>query len=208
MLSKACSKCKKELPTTEFGPCKATKSGLASWCRPCVREHSRRWYANNQDKHREAVTRWAERNPDKIAQYQRTSRRRRRKEIAEYRKLPRVRAAETKQHREYVRRNRDRILEHQRQWYAKNPHVFILHSRIRRQTMRLQQAWMTPENASKIADIYRECRQISEQTGIPHEVDHVMPVNGVDSCGLHVPWNLRIVTRAVNRSKGNRVAAA
>jgi hypothetical protein len=35
-----------------------------------------------------------------------------------------------------------------------------------------------------------------------------MPLNGVDSCGLHVPWNLRIVTRAMNRSKGNRIEAA
>ena len=33
--------------------------------------------------------------------------------------------------------------------------------------------------------------------------DHVVPLNGVGVCGLHVESNLRVVTRFVNRSKKN-----
>jgi flagellum-specific peptidoglycan hydrolase FlgJ len=208
MATKPCSCCKQELPTTEFGPCKNTKSGLSSWCRPCTRERARQRYLKNPKKQHEATKRWAARNPEKVAQHWRTSRQRRKAAISEYRKLPHVREAARRQHRAYVQKHPEKIRQYQRNWYAKNSHVYILLANLRRKIVRSQQAWLTPENKSQIADIYRKCREITKQTGIDHEVDHVMPLNGVDSCGLHVPWNLRIVTRAMNRSKGNRIEAA
>ena len=51
---------------------------------------------------------------------------------------------------------------------------------------------------------YEQAAELTEQTGIPHEVDHVIPlVKG----GLHAPWNLQVLTRYENRSKGGRLAA-
>lgn len=40
-------------------------------------------------------------------------------------------------------------------------------------------------------------------TGVEHVVDHVVPLNHPYVCGLTVPWNLCIVTRAQNGAKGN-----
>jgi len=36
-------------------------------------------------------------------------------------------------------------------------------------------------------------------------VDHIEPLSGTDRCGLHVPWNLQLLTRSDNSKKGNKV---
>jgi hypothetical protein len=41
--------------------------------------------------------------------------------------------------------------------------------------------------------------------GHPHQVDHIYPLIHPRLCGLHVPWNLRVVPTALNQAKGNRL---
>ena len=41
--------------------------------------------------------------------------------------------------------------------------------------------------------------------GIPHEVDHIVPLTSKVVCGLHWEGNMRVVTRRVNRSKVNKL---
>lgn len=56
----------------------------------------------------------------------------------------------------------------------------------------------------KICAIYRECRERSKTTGVPHHVDHIFPLRGGLVCGLHVENNLTIVPAADNLKKGAR----
>lgn len=52
--------------------------------------------------------------------------------------------------------------------------------------------------------IQYRARCLTEMTGVPHEVDHIVPLNHSRVCGLTVPWNLEIVTARRNRAKSNR----
>lgn len=54
-----------------------------------------------------------------------------------------------------------------------------------------------------MATVYVSARAKTTETGIPHEVDHIIPLKGRNICGLHVPWNLRVVTGEQNKRKRN-----
>jgi hypothetical protein len=54
-----------------------------------------------------------------------------------------------------------------------------------------------------IKAVYAECVRLTEETGIPHEVDHEVPLNGRMVSGLHVHWNLKPIPAHINRRKSN-----
>jgi hypothetical protein len=65
--------------------------------------------------------------------------------------------------------------------------------------------WLTDEQKAQIKAVYVECRRLQEETGVAHNVDHIHPLQGATVCGLHVPWNLQILTEADNCAKHNNL---
>lgn len=59
-------------------------------------------------------------------------------------------------------------------------------------------------DGAAIRAIYAEARRLTAATGVPHEVDHVIPLLGARVSGLHVETNLQILTRDANKRKLNR----
>lgn len=49
-MTKTCTKCREDKPTSEFGKDKKHKDGLNLWCKPCCRADSKRFKAANKEK--------------------------------------------------------------------------------------------------------------------------------------------------------------
>jgi hypothetical protein len=54
-----------------------------------------------------------------------------------------------------------------------------------------------------IQSIYIRARQMTKETGVKYEVDHIIPSNHPLVCGLHVESNLQILTENENIKKSN-----
>ncbi len=68
----------------------------------------------------------------------------------------------------------------------------------------------TPQWADQnlIREFYDLADKLTKETGVVHEVDHIIPIRGKFVSGLHVQNNLQVITRTLNREKGNRVNCA
>jgi hypothetical protein len=78
-------------------------------------------------------------------------------------------------------------------------------ARYRANKFRAMPPWLTAEDHEMVACLYDNAVTLSEAAGMKFDVDHIVPLNGETVCGLHVPWNLRVIAASENRSKRNRL---
>lgn len=56
----------------------------------------------------------------------------------------------------------------------------------------------------KIQILYEKAKWLESVTGLKYHVDHIIPLQGEDVCGLHVWENLQILEASLNLSKNSK----
>lgn len=107
--------------------------------------------------------------------------------------------------RDYWAENNERMLDYQRQYYEDNKPAFIAYAAKRRSAKLQRSGLLTPETEAQIKAIYAEAKRLTEETGIVHHVDHIVPLRGETCSGLHVPCNLRVIPAQLNIAKGAKI---
>ena len=112
-------------------------------------------------------------------------------------------------HRKNYNENKEELCAKKYAFRKANPgKINALNTKRRAAELNATPPWLTPEQLEEIRKIYIKCSKISKKTGIKHHVDHIVPLQGKNVRGLHVPWNLQIIPAYGpngNMSKGNRM---
>lgn len=65
--------------------------------------------------------------------------------------------------------------------------------------------WLTEFHIKQIECIYQLKYTLQKLTNTRYHVDHIIPLQGKTVSGLHVPWNLQILTAKDNIIKSNKI---
>jgi hypothetical protein len=96
--------------------------------------------------------------------------------------------------------------EYRKKHKKNNPDIYrVLVNERRRRFRNATPKWLTKEDKRAIRQLYIDAMTVTRITGVPYVVDHDYPLNGETICGLHVPTNLKIMTREENLKKSNKL---
>jgi len=192
MKRKKCISCKCRKVTEAFSKDRQNADGLRHYCRDCV---SKRY--SKTDKYR--------------------------KRRLDYYK------AHKQQYKDYYKRNRNYHTQKSYEWAALNPEKVKTASRKMIEKYKIQRPgmsahntrlselrrhktrsncvpkWLTKDQLKTMEQIYafRAIQQM--ESPVLLHVDHIIPIHGTEVCGLHVPWNLQIITASDNCKKSNKI---
>lgn len=123
-------------------------------------------------------------------------------------------------YREKYREDNQYQVERCRAYRAENKEIVKQRAKVRRQTHKAEKLadtvkrrlakehrtpkWLTKEQLLEITSFYKMAKELESVFPWKQCVDHIVPLNGKTVSGLHVPWNLQILSASANMEKGNK----
>lgn len=185
---KACTKCGERKPLSMFYKDKRASDGKASNCKTCHNVLTAAWAKAHVREMNQYSEKYRKEHPEKVAATMAAFRRANRKTMV---------AIQSRYAKAHPEKMRAKVAAYAKANRHKMNAKKALHEA---QKIRATPAWA---DRKEIRRFYIEATSLSEQTGIRHEVDHIVPLRGKTVSGLHVPANLRVITKAENMKKGN-----
>lgn len=201
---KICTKCNRSLPLTSYPKSSALKDGRKSACKDCASIARSKYRAENLEKEKasEAIYKAAHKaetriysakyyieNTAKILAYQ-----------ANYyiANSDMLKAKTIKYHKTHLEEAAAYGYWHRREFKAK------YNAWGRKRFANKLQATPTWADKEKILAFYTEAHRLTDETGIKHVVDHIVPLQNPDVCGFHCEDNLQVLTQHDNAVKSNK----
>lgn len=174
--AKVCKNCLELKPYSDFYKNLRMKDGHWSICKACESDRGKAYYKANRGEVLERTSEYRRGNP----------------EIS--------RAAGKR----YYHRNRKKSIQRKLDWYKSNPDKAAASSSMyRARTKGATPIWLSPEQRGQIQSFYEHARDCRAVSGQEYHVDHIIPLQGKNVCGLHVPWNLQVLPSDINIAKSN-----
>lgn len=174
---KTCTKCGATKALKEFHKRNSSPCGYKSECKECRNTNKRIYNENNK----ELTKAYYNTNKEKIKQRS---------------------SIWYQENKEFCK---ERFKINSSNWRQNNPDKNNAKEAKRRATkLRATPKWLTKEQVKQIETEYALAVWCSKVINEKYEVDHIVPLQGKTVCGLHVPWNLQVITSKQNREKSNK----
>lgn len=203
---KECNKCKEIKELSAFSSNKSALDKLCPTCKTCISAYNKAYRAKNLEKYKEYQAEYYQANAEAIKErtqqwYADTRETRLEAYKDQYQQKKEQQAAYYDEVYQDPEKRKERC-ERSRQWRKDNPDKLLAQIAYRRaKKLKATPAWA---NKEAILAIYKECVKITNETGILHHVDHIIPLNGTHVSGLHVESNLQILPATENIKKNNK----
>lgn len=136
----------------------------------------RKWLENNRELHGTRVRRWQAANPEKV------------KEAA----------------KAWVAANSEKVAAKSKRYRQTHPDqaTAMAAASVAKRSKRVPK-WLTADDKWLLREAYSLAKLRTEMFGFVWEVDHILPLRGETVSGLHVPTNVQVIPKALNRRKRN-----
>ena len=194
---KACTKCHTEKPLTDFHNRFDGKFGVYAECKVCLLTRRKANYQKNKDKEQVKIKEYKLRNKERINEYQKQYRDENKGKISS-------------QVNQWHQNNKARHSGKMKQWYQENKEeVLIRVSKYQKENRPRYNAIFKKYKAAKLQAIpeWFEKDKIEKVYDKAQEfnmhVDHIVPLQSDEVCGLHCWHNLQLLDSSLNCAKGN-----
>lgn len=175
---KTCTKCHQTKSLIEFSKYFRGKNGLKPYCKQCANIETAKWQKDNKERKKATDLLWKESNKERSVKY----------------------------FSDYYNKNISKLKSESLQWKKNNPgKASAIVANYRATKLQATPKWLTKEQKLEIKAFYIKARELEKLNGIKMNVDHIIPLQGENVCGLHVPWNLQILTKKANTQKSNKL---
>lgn len=201
---KTCAGCGISRPLSDFSLRSDRPGQPRASCKQCATQKQKDRYASNPEKYIARSADYQRSRPgyasDKAKAYRTAKPEKVKADNQRYYKDNKEKAAAD--NKQWRSKNAEQRKAYLAEWNIKNADArAALHAKRRAAKLQAIPPW---SNQQAIREFYIEAQFLTKVTGDEYQVDHIVPLQSSEVCGLHVPANLRVIPAKLNSAKRNR----